>query len=124
MTKTEFAEIVEWLHAQWPNAQTWGPATIDTTYHLLERVDPADVWSGVFHLHEQGLKWRPEPSEILKAVKDTAAERARYRPDQRALPTETEVISLTRYLELRGFTSFGEAVQAWRETHGLGLDGG
>lgn len=112
MTKSEFAEIVEWVHAQWPNSAPWPPATIETTFGLVAHLEVDDMRSGVLAFHSSGSKWKPEPAEIVKAAKEAARERLQYRSKHHALPDDTELLSLGEWLEKHGFESFQEAVTA------------
>lgn len=112
MTKNQWAEMVEWLHAQWPAGQRWEPATVTSTFKLLERHDASDVWSGLFRLHESGSKWMPQPPEIVKEAREVAAEQALLKPPRRAITDGEQPLTLREYLDLRGFDTFDDAVRA------------
>lgn len=81
MTGDEWQEVVEWIADRFPDSQ-WHAEQAVAYFFDVEDFDASDVWSGVFKLYEQGLRFAPNGSQLLAASRDErrdAAMRDRYR---------------------------------------------
>ena len=88
MKSEEWSEIVEWIADRFPESQ-WHAEQAVAYFFDIEEFDASDVWGGVFKLYEQGLKFAPNGSQLLAAVRDERREAA-MRDRYRGLPEDTQ----------------------------------
>jgi hypothetical protein len=120
MTGVEWAEMVEWVEARFPDT-SWNPEQAVAYFYDLQKHDAADVWAGLFHLYEQGTRFAPTGSSILAATLEQVRTQARQ-DVYRALPeARGHGITWQDYTKLR----FGEPMTAWeaiKQIHGERTD--
>lgn len=111
-TWDEFTELVAEMERLWPNSTPWPAGTIQTLYEILKHHDPVDLFAANNHWFMAGNSFPPNPSQLAAAVADVAREQRPLRQERLALPLETGSITLSQYLEQRGFRSLEEAIEA------------
>ena len=89
MTGDEWGELAAWIDTRWPNQ--WHAEQAVAYYHDLDEFDASDVWAGLYHLYNQGLRFAPNGSQLKAATiseRRQAALEDRY--DSVALPEPVE----------------------------------
>lgn len=108
MEAGEWAEVVEWVEARFPDS-AWKPEQAVAYFYDLNTHDASDVWAGLFHIYEKGSSYAPTGSQILAATIEQVKQQARQ-DVYRALPEERgHGITWQDYTKLR----FGEELSAW-----------
>jgi len=120
MDAAEWAEMVEWVEARFPDS-AWHPEQAVAYFYDLQDRDASDVWAGLFHIYEQGSSFAPTGSQLLAATIEQVKLQARQ-DVYRALPeSRGRSVTWEEYTKLR----FGESLTAWeviRRVHGEQTD--
>ena len=119
MIPSEWIEIVDWIGKRFPD-HPWAAEQALAFYDDLAEFDASDVWSGLYSLYEEGQRFAPNGSQLLKAAR--SERRREARPDQNALPETTEdrvsdvwrKVSETKFGEVVSFQEAIERIHAER----------
>lgn len=90
MNAADWDDIVDFVAKRYPDSQYTAEDVI-VMFEDLKDFDASDVWSAVFHLHEQGREFPPNASVLLARAIDERQKTARedmYRgtPEERGKP--------------------------------------
>lgn len=90
MTADDWTEICDWYADRYRHSQYTAEDAV-AIFADLKGFDASDVWSAVFHLHEQGREFPPNASVLLARTIDERHKSARedmYRgtPEARGIP--------------------------------------
>lgn len=87
MTPADEVEVLEWIGKRFPD-HPWTAEQALAYFDDLREFDASDVWAGIFALYEEGQRFAPNGSQLVKAAR--TEQRRTARDAQYALPESTE----------------------------------